>query len=192
MGKMEKESSRRTRRNELKKIILDAVKLAGLVSVFVVAPNVVGAMAKLGIIRSPRQKDIVTRSCERLVKSGLLVWEGRKLRLTNQGESVLRTLEARERVMQKPRHWDRKWRVLIFDIPEYRKGMRDKIRNTLQSIGFVHLQHSVWIYPYDCEDLITLLKADFHIGRDMLYMIVDSLEGDAPIKKHFWLQDNGK
>lgn len=189
MGIMEKESLRRTRRNELKKIILDTVKLAGIVSVFVVAPNVVGAMAKLGIIRSPRQKDIVTRSCDRLVKSGLLKWESHKLRLTAKGELVLRTLEAREYAMQKPRRWDRKWRVLIFDIPEYRKVTRNRIRNTLQDIGFVHLQHSVWIYPYDCEDLITLLKADFHVGRDMLYMIVDSLEGDAPIKKHFGLQN---
>ena len=189
---MEKESLRRTRNSELKRIILDTVKLAGLVSVFVVAPNVLGAMAKLGIIRSPRQKDIVTRSCDRLVASGLLTWEGRKLRLTNKGESVLRTLEAREYAIQKPRRWDRKWRVLIFDIPEYRKGTRDKIRYTLQTIGFVHLQHSVWIYPYDCEDLITLLKADFRIGRDMLYMTVDSLEGDATIKKRFGLVGGGK
>ncbi|MCR4280714.1 MAG: hypothetical protein NUV88_00030 [Candidatus Kaiserbacteria bacterium] len=189
MGIMEKESLRRSRRNELKKIILETVKLAGLISVFVVAPNVVGAMAKLGIIRSPRQKDIVTRSCDRLVASGLLKWEERKLRLTPKGVTALHTLEARELAAQKPRHWDHKWRVLIFDIPEYRKGMRNKVRRTLQTIGFVHLQHSVWIYPYDCEDLITLLKADFHIGRDMLYMIVDSLEGDAPIKKHFGLQN---
>ncbi len=180
---------RRTRRNELKKIILETVKFAGLVSIFVVAPNVVGAMAKLGIIRSPRQKDIVTRSCDRLVKSGHLKWEARKLRLTPKGVSALHTLEARECASQKPRRWDRKWRVLIFDIPEYRKGMRNKIRRTLQAIGFIHLQHSVWVYPYDCEDLITLLKADFHIGRDMLYMIVDSLEGDERLKRRFGLQN---
>ena len=189
MGKMETESLRRTRKNELKRIILDTVKLAGLVSVFVIAPNVLGAMAKLGIIRSPRQKDIVTRSCDRLVKSGLLKWENRKLRLTSKGVTALHTLEAREIAMRKPRRWDRKWRVLIFDIPEYRKHVRNRIRYTLRSIGFIHLQHSVWIYPYDCEDLITLLKADFHVGRDMLYMIVDSLEGDAPIKKRFGLHE---
>src|SRR3989338_5009383 len=192
MGNMEKESLRRTRNSELKRIILDTVKLAGLVSVFVVAPNVLGAMAKLGIIRSPRQKDIVTRSCDRLVASGLLKWEERKLRLTAKGVSVLHTMEACEFATRKPRRWDHKWRVLIFDVPEYRKGMRNKIRRTLQTIGFVHLQHSVWIYPYDCEDLITLLKADFRIGRDMLYMTVDSLEGDATIKKRFGLVGGGK
>ena len=190
MGKMEEESGRRTRKNELKKMILETIKVAGILSVFVVAPNVVGAMAKLGIIRSPRQKTVVQQSCYRLVQSGLLVWEGKKLRLTPKGEKVLRMLLARENVANKPRHWDSKWRVLIFDIPEYRKGLRDRIRHTLLDIGFARLQDSVWVYPYDCEDLIILLKADFHVGRDMLYMIVDSIENDSMLRKHFGLQSD--
>ena len=66
--------------------------------------------------------------------------------------------------------------------------MRAKIRDTLQSIGFSRLQDSVWIYPYDCEALITLFKADLRIGKDMLYMIVDELEYDAPIRKRFGLE----
>src|SRR3989338_2689022 len=103
MGKMEQESARRTKRNELKKIILETVKAAGLLSVFVVAPNVVGAMAKLCIIRSPRQKDVVARSCDRMVRSGLLKWESKKLRLTPKGVSALHMLQAREQIMHKPR-----------------------------------------------------------------------------------------
>ncbi|MDO8522099.1 MAG: CRISPR-associated endonuclease Cas2 [bacterium] len=187
MGIKEAESERRTRKNELKRIILDSVKFAGLVSVFIVAPNVVGAMAKLGIIRSPRQKNVVERSCDRLARAGLLAWEGKKLRLTAKGECALRILRARDYSEDKPRHWDRKWRVLVFDIPEYRKGLRDKLRHILQDIGFVRLQDSVWVYPYDCEDLITMIKADFHVGRDVLYMIVDTIEGDIPLKKRFGL-----
>jgi len=56
-------------------------------------------------------------------------------------------------------------------------------------IGFVHLQDSVWTYPYDCEDLIVLLKADFKIGKDILYMIVDELEGDWRLRKEFGLKN---
>lgn len=77
--------------------------------------------------------------------------------------------------------------MLIFDIPEQKKGLREKIRTTLQRVGFVRLQDSVWIYPYDCEDLITLLKADFKVGKDMLYMIVDTLEYDSPLRSQFGL-----
>ena len=90
--------------------------------------------------------------------------------------------------MARPKRWDRKWRILIFDIPEYRKGLRDKIRRTLGVIGFVRLQDSVWVYPHDCEDLIAFLKADFRVGKDMLYMIVEELEGDGHLKRHFGLR----
>jgi len=55
----------------------------------------------------------------------------------------------------------------------------------LKAIGFVQLQKSVWVFPYDCEDLIILLKADFKVGKDVLYMIVDKIENDREIKKVF-------
>ncbi|MEY4746953.1 MAG: hypothetical protein RLZZ416_2 [Candidatus Parcubacteria bacterium] len=184
---MEAESTRRARKNELKRIILGSVKVAGLLSLAIVAPNVIGAMAKLGIIASPRERYIVEKSCSRLVRSGLLEWKDKKLRLTQKGRIELGRLEAREFSAGKPRRWDEKWRMLIFDIPEYRKGLRDKIRRTLLTIGFVRLQDSVWAYPYDCEDLITLLKADFKIGKDMLYVIADSIEQDKKLRESFGL-----
>lgn len=109
------------------------------------------------------------------------------LRLTPKGKNMLALMEARDRFRRKPKRWDGRWRILIFDIPEYRKSTRNKMRRTLRSVGFLRLQDSVWIYPHDCEDFIVLLKADFKIGRDVLYMIVDELEGDGWVRKHFGL-----
>lgn len=187
MGKLEEESRKRTRKNQLQKMILETVKFAGIISVAAVAPNVIGAMGKLGMLPSARQKDVVMRSSDKLVRSGLLQWQDSKLRLTMKGERALRMLTLRE-FSKTPRRWDRKWRVLIFDIPERRKALRLKIRTMLRTIGFVRLQDSVWVYPHDCEDLITLLKADFHIGDDMLYMIVDSIERDTHLRRLFKLK----
>ena len=78
--------------------------------------------------------------------------------------------------------------MLIFDIREERKILREKVRNTLRCIGFEKLQKSVWVYPYDCEDLITLLKADFKVGKDILYIIADKIENDRWLKKKFGLK----
>src|SRR3989339_239988 len=94
----------------------------------------------------------------------------------------------REYKLPHPKCWDKKWRVLIFDIPEKRKYLREKIRNTLGAIGFSQLQKSVWVYPYDCEDLIALLKADFKVGKDVLYVIADKIEYDAPLRAKFGLK----
>ena len=74
---------------------------------------------------------------------------------------------------------------LFFDIPERRRGTREKIRATLITLGFIRLQDSVWVYPYDCEDLILILKADFKIGKDVLYIIADQIEYDAPLRTYF-------
>ncbi|MHB1086833.1 MAG: CRISPR-associated endonuclease Cas2 [Minisyncoccota bacterium] len=168
--------------------MLDTVQAAGIIGVALVAPNVIGAMAKLGLMPSKRQRDVVNRASARLVKLGLLQWKDSKLSLTQKGERRLHLLKLRGFVIPKPHTWDKKWRVLIFDIPEKRKQLRKRLREMLTAIGFVRLQDSVWVLPYDCEDLITMLKADFHVGDDVRYMIVDSIERDQKIREHFELK----
>ncbi|MFM2374896.1 MAG: hypothetical protein RLZZ234_891 [Candidatus Parcubacteria bacterium] len=158
---------------------------AGVVSVALVAPNVMMAMEKLGLTPTKRQSNSIRNARARLVKEGLLMYKDSFLVLTQKGKMALARLELQHSVPVRPKRWDKKWRVLIFDVPERRKGTRDKIRRTLVHIGFVRMQDSVWLYPYDCEDLVTLLKADMKIGRDLLYMIVDSIEADEVWRKHF-------
>lgn len=186
-GGLESASRKRKRREDLQRIVLSTVATAGLVSVTLVAPNIIGAMVKMGLLPSPQKKQAIERARDRLVRNGLLTYEDRKLRLTRKGEAELRRIERNNFAIKKPRRWDGKWRVLIFDIPEYRRGLREKVRRTLRTIGFVHLQHSVWIYPYDCEDLMALLKADFKIGRDMRYLIADTIEYDHAYRAKFGL-----
>jgi DNA-binding transcriptional regulator PaaX len=185
MGNLEAVGRENTKRKNIRSFVLSSVALAGMLGVAVVAPNVLGAMNKLGFLPGKRQKEIINRARDRLVQQGFLKRVDGFLELTERGKKALQILEAREFQMRQPKRWDRKWRVLIFDIPEHRKSMRDRVRRTVETIGFVRLQDSVWIYPYDCEDLIALLKADFKIGKDMLYMIVEELEGDRHIKRHF-------
>lgn len=184
---MEEGSRKRRKRNDLKRIILQTVAIAGVISVGLVAPNVLGAMAKLGLIPVRRQREYVRSARDRLVTSGMLEYEGKHLRLTQKGEALLRKLQLRDFKLKRPKRWDGKWRVIIFDIPEGKKRVRQQIRHTLQAIGFHRLQDSVWIFPYDCEDLITLIKADFRIGKDLLYLIVETLEYDGQVKSHFGL-----
>ncbi|MBP9757298.1 MAG: hypothetical protein KBD06_01735 [Candidatus Pacebacteria bacterium] len=185
MGTVEEWGRAVAKKNRTRYLILESVKIAGVLGIALVAPNVLTGLAKMGVIASPRTAETAKRSYKRLVAAGLLVFDGGHLRITRRGETEMaRMLGARA---IRPRRWDGKWRVLMFDVPEYRKSMRDKIRRTVRVIGFERLQDSVWIYPYDCEDLITLLKADFKIGKDVLYLVVESLEGDGWLRAKFKL-----
>lgn len=187
MGKLEERSSERVRKSEIQKLILSSVKVAGILSIGLVAPQVIGAMSKLGLIPNKRQEEIVRSSASKLVKKGLLIFEDGRYQLTRDGEKKLRQWEFEGYRFRQPQKWDKKWRVIIFDIPEKKRKARDQIRILLASAGFCRLQDSVWVYPYDCEDIIGLLKTDFGVGRDLLYMIVDEIENDKHLRENFGL-----
>ena len=192
MGALEKELKVKIKRENIQKAILSGIAAVGLLSMAVLAPNALQALKFFGIEPKTKwQKYNVNHSFKRLKDHGLIYFEttskGTFVRLTQKGENRLRKFKLLGYKLKKPKKWDGKWRMLIFDIREERKGSRDKIRFTLKRIGFLRLQDSVWVYPYDCEDFVTLMKADFKIGRDLLYLIVDTIEGDTKIKNYFKL-----
>jgi DNA-binding transcriptional regulator PaaX len=125
----------------------------------------------------------------RLVAQGLIWFEERSgkryARITKAGEQILKIESLRDKNAIQKKKWDGRWRVVIFDIPERRRGVRNLLRKFMREFGFVRLQDSVWIYPHDCEDLIALAKANFRIGADVLYMIVEQLERDKYLREHF-------
>jgi DNA-binding transcriptional regulator PaaX len=187
MGRMEEISQRKGRRNRIRTATLQAVQAAGLLSIALLAPNVVSTMVKLGFVSTNRQQESVARARKSLIRAGLLRVENGHLRITPKGERELRHLQTYGGLRTYPKKWDEKWRVIIFDIPERKRAVRLKLREAIIGAGFVKLQHSVWVFPYDSEQLVTLLKADLKIGTQLLYMIVDSLEGDRWLREHFQL-----
>lgn len=48
--------------------------------------------------------------------------------------------------------WDGRWTVVIFDIPEQTRWIRDRLRFDLEDLGFGGLQKSVWISPFPIAD----------------------------------------
>ncbi|MEK7574784.1 MAG: hypothetical protein AAB511_00975 [Patescibacteria group bacterium] len=188
MGNLEKDSRRRTRKGNIERAVLNTVAAAGVLSVALLAPNALKMLGVKNWAGWSRQKEGVAEARKRLIKNGLLEYKNNSLMVTVKGEAKLRHLELLNFRYPKPKRWDKKWRLLIFDIAESKRILRDKVRLTLQAIGFVKLQHSVWAYPYNCEDLIALLKTDFRVGTDLLYIIADNVENDAVLKKYFGLQ----
>lgn len=44
--------------------------------------------------------------------------------------------------------WDKFWRILIFDIPEKSRVVRDQLREKIKELGFVLWQESVYVTPH--------------------------------------------
>ena len=178
MNKLETRNRKRSRKENIQKIILRSVAAAGILSVGLVAPNVIKAMEKLRILPNPRRKEYVSSSASKLTKRGLMLFKDGYYQLTLEGEKILRKWELADYKLTRPKKWDGKWRMVIFDIPEKKKKIRKQVSGLFKQAGLYRLQDSVWVYPYDCEEIIGLLKTDFGIGKDLLYVIAYEIEDD--------------
>jgi DNA-binding transcriptional regulator PaaX len=190
MGELEKVVRKKIRNTQIQRIVLKTLAATGLISVALLAPNALQMIEKLGFLKDDKgsnQRKSINLSRKRLIERGYIKYDGKYLSLTTDGERVLRDLEAYDYRIEKPKRWDGKWRMVIFDIKEERRLYRDDLRRILSNIGFLKLQNSVWVYPYDCEDLVNLIKTDFKMGKEVLYIIADQIENDRMIRQYFKL-----
>lgn len=192
MRKSSASQSVRLERGAVGMTILGIIGAAGLVALAVAAPNAV-QLLRIFKKNDRRYKTpaYINKTIEKLQHQGLIHVFERKgkavVRLTEKGQRELLRYQLREKRLEK-RRWDRKWRLLIFDIEEKRRSARDRARSDMLSFGFVRLQDSVWVYPYECEEVVTLLKAQYRIGKEMLYIVTEHLEGDDLLKKRFGIK----
>ena len=193
MGDVEKAARKKRRIGYVQLGLLAAVALTGVVLIAATAPNLPSALAKLPSIKRAQKKYQYRTAFGRLAAEGLIIFEtrdGKKYAcITEAGRQALSFEQAKlDLKSAKKRRWNGRWRVIIFDIPERRRKVRDRLRHIMQKVGFAHLQDSVWVYPYDCEDFITLLKAELKIGAAVLYMVVEHIENDKHLQEHFGLK----
>lgn len=163
--------------------------IGGVVLIAATVPNAAQLLRFFpGYKKDARFRYQAKSALSRLTAKGLIVFvedDGKRYaRITEKGRYILARETAILRLGPKKK-WDKRWRVVIFDIPEKRRRVRLQLRTFMIDCGFVHLQDSVWIYPYDCEDLIALAKAEFRLGADVLYMVVEFLERDKHLRLHF-------
>lgn len=188
---MEQSARRERRLGAFQKTLLAAALVGGVVIVAATIPNAARLLKYFpGYKKGAKFNYQAKTALGRLAAKGLVVFvekDGKRYaRITEKGERMLQ-METEKTAIAKKRRWDRRWRVVIFDIPERRKSVRVSLRRFMGEYGFVRLQDSVWVYPYDCEDLIALVKANFRIGADVLYLIVERLEYDKHLREHFAL-----
>ncbi len=86
-----------------------------------------------------------------------------------------------------PTLWDRKWRMVLFDVPEKKKRAREALRSKLRELGFVQFQKSAWVTPYPCRDVIDFVVEVFEMRQYVQYLEVTSMTHDAKLRLHFGL-----
>lgn len=189
---VEKQAHKKRVRRDIQRAVLTTIGIAGIIAVMAIAPNLPQALPGImGKKRYRAQFGYRARTAAgRLAQKGLVRFierDGKRFaELTTEGKRVLAIDSAKAALaVQKQKRWDKRWRMIIFDIPERRKYVRERLRRTMREMGFLRIQDSVRVFPHDCEELMALLKADLHIGKDVLYAVVEHIENDNRIRTNF-------
>lgn len=125
------------------------------------------------------------RGIRNLKHRGLIKINGNKLEITNNGKIWLKNSYLKYLKMTYPK-WDKKWRVVIFDIPEELHTNRNRLRRKLKSLGFYILQKSIFVYPYPCEKEVAEICDNFRILDYVDVLVADSIGAKQDEIKKFY------
>ena len=92
-----------------------------------------------------------------------------------------------EDVKIKSHPWDGKWRLILFDIPEYKKKARDALGMMFKRAGLMKFQKSVFISPYECRDEADFLVEFFDVRPFVRYIAAESIDNEKHWKSIFEL-----
>lgn len=177
-------------RGEIVKKILVGIGLAGIVVAMIAAPNIFQAFPSS--YRNRYSKKSLDQTVRRLLKKNWIKFVrgayGWRIELTEIGLKELSAFELQEKLIPRPRKWNGKWHLLIFDIEEKRKLIREQVRRTLLRLGFYRLQDSVWVHPYECEEVLELLRTKYKVRHEALYICAQKIAKDQWLRKHFGLE----
>jgi DNA-binding transcriptional regulator PaaX len=176
------------------KFLLAALAVGGFIFVGALVPGIVSVTKEFRGSRRYSKKQI-QNAVYNLKKRKMIeiVREGKdkiKVRLTNKGKARIKEFSLENLKIKKPGHWDKKWRILIFDIPTKPKiynQAREALRNKIKKLGFYQMQKSVWAYPYECEDEILFVAEIFQVQRHIEIITADKVMHENILKRKFGL-----
>lgn len=115
------------------------------------------------------------------------VGDSYKMVLSQKGKNLAIKLDLENLEISKQKNWDGYWRVILFDIEERKRKLRNAIRFHFKEIGLVEYQKSVYIYPYPCEREIKFITEFFKVRRSVRFIVAKEIDDEEKIRKMFGL-----
>ena len=190
----------RAKRNEIANIILKGLFYGGAIVIASTSPfflpRILPRIIKYAKYQKKRKEEERRRfynAFYKLRNQGLIKMEyrGKQLyiSLTEEGRKKCGKFQIDDLKIKKPLRWDKKWRILIFDIAEKDKIKRESLRGKLKQLGFFQLQKSVWVCPYNFFKEVNILRRFFGLkNKEMKIVTAEEIENDGEIKTFFGLK----
>lgn len=115
-------------------------------------------------------------------------WIKENKKLTKEGKERLRGIIP---TRHQPKKWDGNWYLVVFDVPEQNRMIRDAFRERLKTLGFGQLQRSVWISPYNFLANVQDIIERYHLFSQAILSQTDKLgqEDSRSLANKVWKLD---
>lgn len=132
----------------------------------------------------------IKRSVKNIYRLGLLKEVENKdgtisMVLSEKGKRAAEIYNIDNLKINKPKKWDGNWRVVIFDIPEKIKQVREALRMHLRHLGFHELQKSVFVCPFPCADEINQIINFYDVSKYVRVLMAHSIDNESELKEKF-------
>lgn len=109
----------------------------------------------------------------------------KKVVLTDAGRKKITEYQLESLRPEQPKEWDKKWRLVTFNVPESLKSSRNLFRNKLKDLGFVVFQKSIFIYPYECQNEINHISQFLGIRPHVKLIEASHFDGEELFREKF-------
>lgn len=175
-------------RGELSKNILRLVGAGVVIGSAVVAPNALQLVDYFNP-KGRAEKNRVWKALKYLEERGRVRFEETEtatiVHLTTQGKVALTEIMVWELTITEPSRWDGKWRLVMFDFPIGQEKTRKLFRAKLEDFGFQMYQKSVFLYPHDCREEVSVLVRWCEAEDYVRFVVVEELHGMREYAKKF-------
>lgn len=107
--------------------------------------------------------------------------------LNENGKRKALTFNIEKLEIKKPSNWDGKWRIVMFDIPEKIRRLRDSLRLHFNELGFIELQKSVFVFPYPCSKEIEFILEFYNARKHIRFVLAEKIDNELHLKSKFKL-----
>ncbi|OGE74198.1 MAG: hypothetical protein A3I07_03145 [Candidatus Doudnabacteria bacterium RIFCSPLOWO2_02_FULL_42_9] len=178
------------KRSEIAKDILYVLSKVGILAVVIVAPGMAEIFRQYDLYKK-YSKTQIDRSFKGLENSRMVSigQEGDKtvIKLTKKGKEKWLKFKIDDMKIKPQKKWDRKWRLVTYDIPVEFNNNRKEFTRKLGEIGFELVQKSLWACPYPCEDEVDFLKEIYEIRPFVRLITAEEIDIKADLIKRFKL-----
>lgn len=179
---------------KITKVALGVVAVAGAVGVAFLAVGIGNAVQVFSMFKKSNKysQEQIKSAMTNLYNHKLIEYVSSKngvttVRITTKGIVKLKSFAIDLIQIPKPKNWDGKWRLVMFDLPIRYNKARESLRFKLKRLGFLQFQKSVWIYPYPCTDEILFICDYYKVGKYVEILEVSHILRDQKLKKYFGL-----